>query len=295
MIVTIFLLPGMLPVQNSQPDPEEIMHFNKMAGPLQSSEKDSLSQGEGDLQTYVELSAIKSSNRSNLYVFDPNTASSNDWQRFGLREKTIHTIQNYLSKGGHFFKAEDIRKIFGLRQEEYKRLIPYIRIVTAVKELPIERMESNSSYSIKSSKASTRIASLRKPSNVEVNTADTSAWIALPGIGNKLANRIINFRNKLGGFYSIDQVAETYGLPDTTFQKIKPFLSLENSTVNRIDLNTADVATFSQHPYISWNIANALVQYRKQHGKFEKVEDIQLVAAISPDLAKKIIPYLVAD
>ena len=59
---------------------------------------------------------------------------------------------------------------------------------------------------------------------VNINTADTSAFIALPGIGNKLALRIVNFRDKLGGFYSIDQIGETYGLPDSVFRKIKPIL-----------------------------------------------------------------------
>ena len=62
---------------------------------------------------------------------------------------------------------------------------------------------------------------------IDVNTADTSAFISLPGIGSKLAARIVTFREKLGGFYSVEQIGETYGLPDSTFQKIKQWLKLE--------------------------------------------------------------------
>jgi competence ComEA-like helix-hairpin-helix protein len=68
---------------------------------------------------------------------------------------------------------------------------------------------------------------------VDINSADTTPFIALPGIGAKLAQRIIKFRDKLGGFYSIDQVAETFGLPDSTYQKIKPRLIIKNTTVKK--------------------------------------------------------------
>ncbi|MEJ0079640.1 MAG: helix-hairpin-helix domain-containing protein [Puia sp.] len=73
----------------------------------------------------------------------------------------------------------------------------------------------------------------------DVNLADSIAWSNLPGIGEKLASRIIHFREKLGGFYQLDQVAETYGLPDTTFQKIKPYLRIHSVPLHQIDINTA--------------------------------------------------------
>ena len=62
-------------------------------------------------------------------------------------------------------------------------------------------------------------------SPIDINTADTTAFIALPGIGSKLANRIIAFRTKLGGFSDVDQIREVYGLKDSVFQIIHPFLS----------------------------------------------------------------------
>ena len=68
---------------------------------------------------------------------------------------------------------------------------------------------------------------------IDVNTADTTAFISLPGIGSKLAARIITFREKLSGFYSVEQIGETYGLPDSTFQKIKQYLKLDNASVKK--------------------------------------------------------------
>jgi competence protein ComEA len=70
-------------------------------------------------------------------------------------------------------------------------------------------------------------------STININAADTSAFSTLPGIGSKLANRIITFREKLGGFYSANQVAEVYGLPDSTFLKIKPYLIIGDVAIKK--------------------------------------------------------------
>ena len=68
------------------------------------------------------------STKGELFYFDPNVASRSDWEKLGVRDKTIATIQNYLSKGGKFYKKEDIGKIWGFHEEEIKRLMPYIQI-----------------------------------------------------------------------------------------------------------------------------------------------------------------------
>ncbi|HMK26573.1 MAG TPA: helix-hairpin-helix domain-containing protein, partial [Chitinophagaceae bacterium] len=127
---------------------------------------------------------------------------------------------------------------------------------------------------------------------IDINSADTTALIALPGIGSKLAARIINFRDKLGGFYSVTQVGETFGLPDSTFQKIKQYLKLENTSTRKININTATVDELKAHPYIRWSLANPIVAYRNEHGPFSKVEDIKKVMAVTDEIYNKIAPYL---
>ncbi len=216
-----------------------------------------------------------------VFYFDPNTLDETGWKKLGLREKTVRTILNYLSKGGHFYKPEDLKKIYGLRPDEYLRLEPYIKIeVSPITETPAryERKEKETAN------APNR--------TVDINTADTSAFIALPGIGSKLAARIVNFRDKLGGFYSTDQVKETYGLPDSTFQKIKPRLQLGTAPVKKININTATLDELKAHPYIKYSLAKPIVAYREEHGAFSKIEDIKKVMAVTEDLFIKISPYL---
>ena len=127
---------------------------------------------------------------------------------------------------------------------------------------------------------------------IDINEADTTAFIALPGIGSKLANRIISFREKLGGFYSVDQVGETHNLPDSTHQRVKSFLKVGDKQVKKININTADANTLKTHPYIRWNVANAIIQYRGQHGDYKSVDELKQIAIITPEVFEKISPYI---
>jgi competence ComEA-like helix-hairpin-helix protein len=131
-----------------------------------------------------------------------------------------------------------------------------------------------------------------KYSAIDINIADTSAFVSLPGIGSKLASRIVSFREKLGGFCTIEQIGETYGLPDSTFQKIKQYLKIDNPSLKKIDLNTATVDDLKIHPYIRLSLANPIVAYRNEHGAFSKIEDIKKVMAVTDEIYKKIAPYL---
>ncbi|MDQ2864263.1 MAG: helix-hairpin-helix domain-containing protein [Bacteroidota bacterium] len=225
--------------------------------------------------------------KSEVFYFDPNTVSAEDWKRLGIRDKTIHTIQNYLSKGGKFYKPEDISKIWGMSPTDIKRLTPYVSIKKVAAQYPLaEKKEYNKTASYYPSKT---------VSPIDINLADTSAFISLPGIGSKLASRIIAFRQKLGGFYSLEQVSETYLLPDSTFQKIKSRLVLNNVHLKQININNTTIDEMKTHPYIRYYLANAIFQYKQQHGNFNSVEDIKKIMLVTDAIYEKLSPYLTAQ
>lgn len=218
-----------------------------------------------------------------LFFFNPNTATTEEWKRLGLRDKTIQTILKYRSKGGKFYAPKDLQRIYGLYTDEYERLLPYIQI-----EAPTKRFTE-------STIVSTETKTERKEYNavvVDINHADTTTWKQLKGIGSAYARRIVNFRTKLGGFVSIEQIGETYGLPDSVFQKVKQQLRLGSSAINQIDVNNSTVEQLKAHPYIGFSVANAIVQYRSQHGNFSTITDLQKIGAIDEALYRKISPYL---
>lgn len=133
---------------------------------------------------------------------------------------------------------------------------------------------------------------VKKIENVEINGADSAAWEALPAIGPVLAVRIIKFRDKLGGFYSIDQVKEVYGIQDSTFQLIKPYLKINTALVHKINVNTATKEELKVHPYIRWQLANVIVDYRNQHGAFASIDDLKKIQVITDDVLVKVKPYI---
>lgn len=216
-----------------------------------------------------------------LFQLDPNTATAADWQRMGLNEKTSKTIEKYVSKGGKFYKAEDLMKIWGMPEGFYERVKNYVVITSVTRNYPANNFESKPF-----------VKAERKPTTINVNAADTSAFIALPGIGRKLSARIVSFRDKLGGFYSVDQIGETYGLPDSTFQKIKGRLQVDGSSVKKINVNTATKDELKVHPYIRWNLANAIVEYRNQHGAFKSLEELKNIVLVDEATFGKIVHYV---
>ncbi|MBC7934550.1 MAG: helix-hairpin-helix domain-containing protein [Rhizobacter sp.] len=231
--------------------------------------------------------SYKKRNEAELFNFDPNTLSEEGWKKLGLRDKTIATIMNYRSKGGKFKQAEDIKKIWGLFPDEAAKLVPYVNIKTSDAGTAAKNYSNNFSESKKYDPT-------KSYAPVDINVSDTSAWIALPGIGSKLSQRIISFRDKLGGFYAVGQVAETFGLADSTYQKIKPFLQVSGD-VKKININTATVDELKKHPYIRYQLGNAILQYRTQHGNYKSVYDIKKIMIMSEDIFNKLSPYLAIE
>lgn len=221
--------------------------------------------------------------KGELFAFDPNILDEAGWKRLGIRDKTIATIQKFVQKGGRFYKPEDLGKIWGLHEEDVQRLIPFVQIKNVGKEnYPEKKLYENKVY--EKQKYSTAI--------IDINTADTTILIALPGIGSKLSQRILTFRDKLGGFYKVDQIGETYGLPDSTFQKIKARFSVSQASIHQLNINTATADEMKMHPYLRYAIANAIVQYRSQHGNYLAVEDLKKIMLITEDIFNKAAPYL---
>ena len=87
-------------------------------------------------------------------------------------------------------------------------------------------------------------------------------------------------------------MGETFGLPDSVFQKIKPLLKISGDNVRKINLNTATNEELKAHPYIRWQLANVIMEYKKQHGDFKALDDLRKIMVINPEIYSRISPYL---
>ena len=218
-----------------------------------------------------------------MFYFDPNTLAAEGWQKLGIKDKTIASMQKYISKGGRFKEPDDLRKVWGLRDDEKERLIPYVRIAAVAEQ------KYTDNYTLYEKKTYEKKLTLL----VDINAGDSAAFDALPGIGGGYSRRIINFRNKLGGFHKVEQIAETFGLPDSVFQKIKPLLKISGNDVKKLNVNTAKEEELKAHPYIRWQLAKVITEYKKQHGDFKTLQELKKIMTIDEETYNKISPYLI--
>ena len=223
-----------------------------------------------------------------LFEFDPNTISKENWVELGVREKTATGILNYIGKGGRFRKAEDINKIWGIDEAHKARLIPYVRITSiadVAKNYPDKKWPEREPF----------VYVAKKIEPININTADTLQWATLPGIGEGYARRIVKYRDRLGGFFDVKQIAETFGLPDSTYQKILPYLRCNPNETQKININTASEDNLKLHPKIRWQLAKVIVAYRDQHGPYKNIEELRNIMIITPEVMNDIKHYVKVD
>ncbi len=128
--------------------------------------------------------------------------------------------------------------------------------------------------------------------SVDINRADSFELQSLKGIGSVIAKRIIKYRDALGGFYDLLQLEEVYGMNSQTFMEINHLIKIDDSIINKIDINAVDDVTLERHPYITKKQASIIVKYRNNHGGFKCLEDFAKVKIFSTSELEKIRHYI---
>jgi competence ComEA-like helix-hairpin-helix protein len=134
---------------------------------------------------------------------------------------------------------------------------------------------------------------IRPGEYVELNGADSSKLTRIRGVGPSFARRIINYRERLGGFYSKEQLKEVFGLDSLKYAGISSQVKVDPSRIRKIDINTVNIGGTGHLPYLSYKQMNAVVQYRAQHGDYTSVTDLENIAILDRNIIHKIQPYLI--
>ena len=227
------------------------------------------------------LTAIKT-----ITEFDPNLASNEELTLGGVDPVVIAAIEKYRKKGGTFYTKEEMKYLPGVTEDEYNKISDKIKIDTSI--LPeLNQFENKSGEVFAKRIPRNRLEDLK----VDVNNSNEYEWQQLSGIGPYYAKSIVRFRNHLGGFSTIEQVAETYNLPDSVFTKIKSHLTF-SPVYKRIDINTISADSLRLHPYINWKQASIIINYRKNHGPYSTASDFYKLRVFDSAFVHRIEPYL---
>ena len=225
-----------------------------------------------------------------LSDFDPNTAGIEEFINLGLDSTIARNIIKYRNKGGSFKKKSDLAKIYGLSREQYESLQPFILLPTVTREVKSRTIEKEK---VKVPQQFPVVSSNKKYEKFDLNTADTATYQTIYGIGSVLSDRIVRFRNKLGGFVDSSQLYEVYNLDTTVVEELisRSFIE-ETFSPTKFQINQLDEPTMAKHPYVSYRQAKLLTAYRNQHGPFNTENDLLEVYSIDEEFILKMKAYI---
>ncbi|AWV99126.1 ComEA family DNA-binding protein [Arcticibacterium luteifluviistationis] len=222
----------------------------------------------------------------NYSVFNPNTASQETLLKNGIPKYAAKNLINFRNKGKVYKTKEELLKVYGMSEEVYKRIERYI-------DLPSQEEERNYTTYERIYEDTTSIKidyRARIVNPFDVNLASFEDLKQIRGIGEVFAKRIIKYRDGLGGFYKIEQVKDTYGLADSTYQELAKYAYLKEPP-KKVKINKIEAKDWKTYDLKSYQ-KKAIIAYRKQHGDFKKIEDLEPIKVLNPELIKKISPYL---
>lgn len=195
-----------------------------------------------------------------LFVFNPNTVDSIALRTLGLSSFVTSNIIKYRTKGGVFRTPEAFAHIYGISEEQYNDLQPYIHIpeksVLVRSDTLLNNVQADSLF-------------------LELNSVDSTQLVEIRGIGPYYARSIIQYRLAAGGYVRVEQLLDIYGMTEENYNRILPHLWVDTTLVQRININTASVARLKSHPCLNFYQARQIYELRRQKGKLSGMDELQ--------------------
>ena len=212
------------------------------------------------------------------YKFDPNSVSFDTLTSLGLSEKQARTIISYRNKGGRFRQPSDIKNIYGIDEPASARIIPFINI---------EKRKGQYGYL-----QSGGVGYQKKRERIDINKADSAMLVKLPGLGPVLSSRIIKYRRLLGGFVSLEQLKEVYGLHESAYILLQERVFADTSGLTKININKSNIKELLKHPYLDRYDIQAIMKFKEIEGRISGISELVENKVLSADKANRISPYL---
>lgn len=187
--------------------------------------------------------------------FDPNHVDLDYWQSLGFPNEISSRIFKFIHSGKSLEKANELALVYGMKKSWLDQIKD---------SLVFDRKK------------------------IDLNSVSKEGLIELKGVGEKLAKRIVKFREALGGFHSIDQLSQVYGLDSSVVMNNAQVLSL-NQSHEKIDLLSTGLKQMASHPYLHEQQAEEIIRIRSVNSK---IDSAQLRNIFTTQEWVKIKPYL---
>jgi len=229
----------------------------------------------------------------NLSTFDPNDLSIEEWQDLGFSEKQAAAILRYKQQLKGFKTKKELANSYVISEVKYEELEPFLKIKLGEVEQTTETERSNAEYSdTKKEKINEKI---KEKILLELNSVDSISLLKIKGIGPFYASKIVAYRKELGSYVSTEQLLELWKFDSAKLADIAEYIWVDTSNIKKLKINTDTLETFKNHPYIDWNHARAIVNYREQHGAYQNKKDLLNIVLFDDSLLNKLYPYISLD
>jgi competence protein ComEA len=243
--------------------PEIVIRNKASVDPLEVMQLDSL-------VSILAGDELKNTDKT-LFTFNPNVISQDSLELLGFPKTVAKILINYRSKGGKFYKKEDVKKIYGVTDQLMDDIYSFINLPE---------------FASKSSKN-------QLTQKLDLNSASVNQLKKVPMIGAALAARIVNYRSLLGGFVSKNQLEEVYGLSDIALRNVKSATFINSGFIPmRLKINHDSLKVLQNHPYISDPLAEDIVRFREVNTTIESEKVLVNFKSIKKSKFEKLILYL---
>jgi len=250
-----------------------------------------------------------------LHDFDPNTVDSATLVGFGIAPWKARILINYRNKGKRFSTPESILDTYNWEESDYELLKPFIKIGEeyrkgvgrdahnayrngASREYDGARSYGDSGTSAgrqrgvetdSVKKNNYRSAKFKTLTKVDINTADSTTLCSIPGVGSYISMAIIRYRQKLGGFASVEQALD---IKQVSPELLEWFKVGEQPNISKININKDSFQKLNSHPYVSYEQTRDLLSYRRLYGKINDEAQLLSINIFSKEEVQKLRPYL---
>lgn len=149
----------------------------------------------------------------------------------------------------------------------------------------------NSDYNKSYSPTYTKSVKLSEGETISLNKSDTAQWKMIPGIGTVFASRIVEYRDKLGGYIDIEQLREVFGVDADLYARIIPYIDADYGNAGLL-INSLEFKELLNHPYLNYKQVKAIVNLRKKRGTINSISELGMLDEFTSDDIRKLIPYL---
>lgn len=210
--------------------------------------------------------------------FDPNKLTYEGYVELGFSPRQAEVIISYRESMNGFETADDFASCFVVSEGDMERLSPYIKFETT---------------------ADSTVAGLPKSpfvAPIEINSADSTQLRRISGVGEVLVGRIIEYRERLGGFAQKEQLSEVEGMVEANYLRICKQIWVDSCDIKKNDINFAShkelVEGLGNHPYVSAKVLRKLLKQRQLRGGWSKLGELVNQNIMTQEEAERLAPYL---